>query len=80
MPDQLITALLALAATWAPFPVGEPVDHGYHLIVYADTPNEARSGCLTRLAQDYAPGTADCVAAPRWLAPYPDAEVTGWSS
>jgi hypothetical protein len=73
--------LLVLALHWAPFPVGEPVSHGYHLIVYADTPNEARSGCLTRMAQDFAPGEpVDCTAAPRWLAPYPDTEVTGWSS
>ena len=77
----MIAALLVAGAVlWDPFPVGEPIYHGWHIVVYADTPAEARAGCITRMAQDVAPGErVDCVAAPRRLAPAPDIDVEWWT-
>lgn len=78
---MIAAALLVAALHWAPFPVGEPVSHGWHLVVYGATPEEARAGCITRMAQDVRPGElVDCTAAPQWMAPYPDTTVEWWSS
>lgn len=74
----MLTALLAAALWFPPFPVGPPAPQfgATHITIWAETAEAGRARCVEELSY-YPPGSADCIVQHASWAPDPN--KNGWA-